>query len=143
MLVELGFISNSTDLGVLKKAEERDKIATRLCNAFKEYKAIYDGSLVLDVENEDSSSVPDTPAAKAPTVRYGIQIFAGSKKLDSRDKAFMGYTPFIQNTGKIYKYVIAVGENLQEVKGHLGEIRKKYPDAFVVKIEDGKASLLK
>ena len=45
----------------------------------------------------------------------------------------MGYTPFIQDTGKIYKYVIAVNESLPEVKFHLGEIRKKYPDAFIVK----------
>ena len=143
VLVELGFISNSTDLGVLKKAEERDKIATRLCKAFKEYKAVYDGSLVLDVENETEQQAPDASAAKVPSVRYGIQVFAGSKKLDSRDKAFMGYTPFIQYTGKIYKYVVAVSESLPDVKSKLGEIRKKYPDAFIVKIEDGKASLLK
>ena len=55
----------------------------------------------------------------------------------------MGYTPFVQNTGKIYKYIIAVGEDKSEVKSHLEEIRKKYPDAFPVKIENGKASLLK
>ena len=50
VLVELGFISNSTDLEKLKKETDRDKIATRLCTAFKKYKAKYDGTLSLDVE---------------------------------------------------------------------------------------------
>ncbi|MBO4743289.1 MAG: N-acetylmuramoyl-L-alanine amidase [Bacteroidales bacterium] len=148
VLVELGFISNSTDLTTLRSADNRDRIASRLCAAFKEYKAKYDGSLVLDVEVENNGTdqkeekvvKEDKPVKE---VKYGIQIFAGAKRLDSRDKAFMGYTPYVLDTGKILKYVIAVGENPDEVKSHLVEIRKKYPDAFLVKIENGKASLLK
>ena len=151
VLVELGFISNSTDLATLKSGEERDKLATRLFKAFKEYKAKYDGSMTLDVEVEKPDSAK-TAAAKdvqeeieqgESAVRYGIQIFAGSKLIPAKDKSFLGYTPFIQNTGKIYKYVIGVENELAETRSHLTEIRNKYPDAFLVKIQDGKATAVK
>ena len=146
VLVELGFISNATDLDALKKAEDRDALASRLCAAFKEYKSRYDASMVLGSETKERPASSGTGSAGADAssgVSYGIQIFAGSKRLSSGDKAFLGYKPFVQDTGKLYKYVIAVGDDLSEVRGHLSEIRKKYPDAFLVKITDGKAQAVK
>ena len=162
VLVELGFISNSTDLEALKKATERDKLATRLCKAFKKYKTRYDGSVALDVEVEtpagktadkpadkpaEKTKVEEKPAEKVKTeekpadkpaasgVRYGVQIFAGSGKINPKDKAFMGYTPVIIDTGKLYKYIIGVDSSIDKVKEILPAIREKYPDAFLVKID--------
>ena len=146
VLVELGFITNSTDLSVLKKSGERDKIAARLFNAFKEYKAKYDGSMALDVEVHpaEGAKVEEQKADVAgKKVEYGIQIFAGSKLLDSRDRSFMGYTPKIVKSGKLYKYVIGVEDTLPETKNHMPSIRKKYPDCFLVKIDGEKLSLVK
>lgn len=175
VLIELGFISNSNDLAVLKKDSDRDKLASRLCKAFKKYKAAYDGTMVLDVEVEEpAAGAKAEPAVKeepkkeevkkqepkkeevkkqeepkkqeqkdadASWTRYGIQIFAGSKKLSPGDKAFMGYEPFIYDNGKLYKYIIAVENDLAATRKHLPEIRKKYPDAFVVKIEKNGVSI--
>ena len=164
VLIELGFISNSSDLAVLKKDSERDKLATRLCNAFKKYKAAYDGTMVLDVEIEDQPAKAepekkdtmkeetkkeevrkeDAPEQAAVAgVRYGVQIFAGSARLGKKDKAFMGYEPFIYDTGKVFKYIICVGDDISAVRKKLPEIRKKYPDAFVVKIEADRVSIAK
>ena len=183
VLVEVGFISNSTDLTVLKSASERDKIADALCKAFKKYKQSYDRSVALDDEPEpavepapeataseapadkaDVKTVEKEPEAaadtandkaevkaeakeevreKAPVVRYGVQIFAGAAKLDPKDKAFLGYTPEIVSSGKIYKYVIAVSEDLATVKKEFAKIREKYNDAFLVRLEDEKVYLAK
>ena len=150
VLVELGFISNATDLSVLKNEENRDKLADCLCKAFKKYKESYDRSVSLDVEVEaptDGKPVQDKPAASGDKavsgVRYGVQIFAGSKKLDPRDKSFMGYTPAIVPAGKIYKYVIAVSDKVEDVKKDLPAIRKKYPDAFIVKLDGEKITVVK
>ena len=152
VLVELGFISNATDLGVLKNSSNRDKIATRLYNAFKEYKASYDGSLALDVEVESTGEkqAVDPPASDKPKTDvpdtdtvYGVQIFAGSKLLDAKDKVFMGYKPRIVKSGKLYKYIIAVEESAAGAKSHLSTIRKKYPDAFLVNISGDTVSLVK
>jgi N-acetylmuramoyl-L-alanine amidase len=163
VLVELGFISNATDLAALKSESNRDKIAARLCEAFKVYKDRYDMSMSLDdkapagsgtaakpaagekkaeeKKTEEKKAAQDKPATAS--VRYGIQIFAGSSKLSPKDKAFMGYEPVIVNVGKIYKYVIAVEDSAAKTKEHLSQVRKKYPDAFMVKIEGDKLSLYK
>lgn len=158
VLVELGFISNSTDLAALKSETNRDKIAARLCEAFKLYKEKYDLSMLLDdkpaadgsgnvqpskpaVEDKPAEDKPARPAP--PQVQYGIQIFAGSAKLSSKDKAFMGFEPLVVNAGKIYKYVIGVEDSVAKTREHLPKVRKKYPDAFLVKIENGTVSLYK
>ncbi|MBR5925595.1 MAG: N-acetylmuramoyl-L-alanine amidase, partial [Bacteroidales bacterium] len=47
VLVELGFISNANDLSILKQEKNRDELAVRLFEAFKESKTVYDGSLDL------------------------------------------------------------------------------------------------
>ena len=159
VLVELGFISNSTDLSVLKNENDRDKLAARLCDAFKKYKDAYDRSVMLDVEVEaparDGGTAPatvkdpaketakDTVKETAQAVRYGVQIFAGSKKLDANDKAFMGYKPLIMNSGKVYKYIIAVSSDLESAKQELPKIRKKYSDAFIVRVEGEKVIWVK
>lgn len=158
VLVELGFISNSTDLAALKNEANRDKIASRLCEAFKLYKEKYDLSMSLDdkpaadgsgnvqpakpaVEDKPAEEKPAGPAS--PQVQYGIQIFAGSAKLSSKDKAFMGYEPLVVNAGRIYKYVIGVEDSVAKTREHLPKVRKKYPDAFLVKIENGSVSFYK
>ena len=48
VLVELGFISNSTDLAALRKQSGRDNLAQRLFEAFRDYKKFYDESLRFD-----------------------------------------------------------------------------------------------
>ena len=167
VLVELGFISNSTDLGVLKNDSDRDKLAERLFRAFKKYKAQYDGSMILDVEVE-----PEQPAAKQAKpepkkevrqeepkkevkaddkaeqkaaagsgVRYGVQIFAGANRLNPKDKAFLGFEPFIYDGGQVFKYIIGIEDSLDATKAHLPKIREKYPNAFLVKIQDGQVSI--
>ena len=64
VLVELGFISNSTDLEILKDDAKRDKLADRLFRAFKKYKAAYDGSMALDVEIENPAGQVPEPEVK-------------------------------------------------------------------------------
>ncbi len=158
VLVELGFISNSTDLEALKNSSERDKLAARLCKAFKKYKTKYDGSVALDVEVEAPAAKPaDKPAEKpevkqevkpaekpaekakseaaASGVRYGVQIFAGSRKIDPKDKSFLGQTPVVIDTGKLFKYIIGVDPSIEKARENLTRIREKYPDAFLVKID--------
>ena len=43
VLLELGFISNATDLAALRQKNDRNKLAECVFQAFKEYKTIYEG----------------------------------------------------------------------------------------------------
>ena len=133
VLLELGFISNANDLAVLKSADDRDKIAERLFLAFKEYKAIYDGT--VEVSAPEGSRRPDTSTVseESDTV-YAVQIFAVGKKMDPKAREFLGYTPKIIPGTRLYKYCIGVSDTVEGARKNLPSIRKKYPDAFLVKI---------
>ena len=164
VLVELGFISNATDLKALGSETNRDKLASRLYDAFKEYKAAYDRSVTLDVEVEQAGAAADSgkeekqqevkqqekpkeeqkkEEEKTEDHRYGIQIFAGSKYIEPGDKAFMGYAPVIINTGTLYKYIIGIDYTEDGARARLPEIRKQYPDAFPVKFNGNTVTRLK
>ena len=142
VLLELGFISNSTDLTALRSQDEREKITERVFQAVREYKGIYDGT--VDVPAPEGGQ-------KAPVVRtdrqetasgavYAVQIFAVKRKMDPKAKEFMGYTPRIIQFGELYKYYIGISDSKATAKKNLTAIRKKYPDAFLVKIDGDQVS---
>ena len=132
VLVELGFISNQTDLAVLKQDAQRDKIADRLFEAFKEYKAVYDSSIDLGQNKTEEPKVPEQPPVT--TVRYGTQIFASSKNVDPKDPMFLGYEPVVVNIGSLNKYIIGISESEDEARKANVKIKDIYPGSFMVKL---------
>ena len=145
VLVELGFISNADDLACLSAKGGTQKFADCLFAAFLKYKESYDQSLGSEAEVAPVSeelpaaqqAAPEQPAeAGESAARYGVQIFAGTRgDISPRSSQFLGYEPLVVYNGRIYKYMIAVGADLESAKAALPEIRKKYKDCYVVKIE--------
>ena len=149
VLLELGFISNAADLKVLNSEKGRSQIASRLFTAFRKFKTKYDSSL-------DYSSTSIAPAGavsgKEPEaagmhtlfhgVMYGIQIMATSRDLPEDDRSFKGYKALEVKSGDIYKYIVEVSSSEQEPRAALKAVGRKFPGAFLVKIEDGKVSRL-
>ncbi len=168
VLVELGFISNAADLKVLTSASGREQIATRLFNAFSEFKRKYDGSLDYNVSREKAEapscdardgvsftgvhqgSQAGVPSGDGRTgtrtgvpsgeVRYGVQVLVSGKKLGSSDKAFKGYEASAYPSGNIYKYVIGECGSLSEARNFHARVKGRFPDSFVVKVMDGVVS---
>jgi N-acetylmuramoyl-L-alanine amidase len=146
VLVELGFISNSSDLAILKQKSRRDEIAGRLFDAFKAYKEVYDGSMnaapVAPVDKvgaagqSDSARAGSSQPEDASGELYGIQIFAVGRKVGEKEYDFLGYTPRIVRQGKLYKYYICVGTDSRKAASELPAVKKKYPDAFVARIPE-------
>ena len=72
MLLELGFISSPNDLTTLRNKDSREKLAERLCEAFCEYKKLYDESV-----GEGKSADSKTSAAAAasnPAVTEPVEV---------------------------------------------------------------------
>ncbi len=141
VLLELGFISNSADLKVLTSEKGRSQIASRLFSAFKKFKTKYDSSLDYSTgitKPAEASTSSGNAIAGLKTgdtgAEYGIQIMAGSRKLSERDKSFKGYRPRVVKSGNIYKYIICISESEAEAKSGLATVRKKFPEAFMVRI---------
>lgn len=141
VLVETAFLSNSNERQLLVSEKWQKEIAGRLFKAFKEYKSIYDGSV---------TTTPDIAAPAAETVQekteakeiirneeyYGIQIMGLGRLLDNGDKALKGLEvqPVKADDSNIYKYVYGVFGTKGEAAARLSDVRKKFPEAFVVKV---------
>lgn len=163
VLLELGFISNTADYNYLSTASGQEKVAQRLFEAFKTYKTNFDASMNVvsePIEAEPASEpepepeketspapVQETkPAVSSSEVHYGVQIMGLGRKLGAKDPALKGLSVKIvppSEGGKIYKYVAAWSETLPEAKSQLSAVRKKFPDAFLVKVEGTAVSRIK
>ena len=149
VLVELGFITNPEDLSVMRSEKGREGLADNLFRAFKSFKSVYDGSVhiqqpavevVPPQEDTARASEPEKAAPASEGPLYGVQVLATTKYLQPEDPFFAGYKPVVVQSGKIYKYVVGVSSSLKEVKKNYQSIQKKFPDNFIVLIEEGKTT---
>ena len=68
------------------------------------------------------------------------------RKLPAKDPALKGLSVEIvppAGGGKVYKYVAAWSDSLEGAKAQLATVRKKFPDAFLVKVEGNNVSRIK
>ena len=141
VLLEFGFITNADDLAILRSDEKIRTMVDRLFAAFAEYKTNYDKSVVIA---EPAAPAPKTedpkPAAGTGTssaVFYGTQVLASSRKMASGDKFFKGFETEAVRVGNLYKYVAGPDKDLAKARENYARIKKVFPDAFFVKVEDG------
>lgn len=147
VLLELGFITNSSDLAILKSQQGREDISNKLLAAFSVYKTYYDSS--IDAENQvmkaDAESPvlqlaveQKTPAADVGTY-YGIQIFGLRKILKAGDPAFKGLDvhSVVTPGSEVVRYVSGRWDSASKATENLSEVRRKFPDAYVVEVTDG------
>ena len=87
---------------------------------------------------------PAEPAPEAvfpaDSVTYGIQILVTSKALSASDPFFCGYKAVALKTGSLNKYVVETSASLSEVRQKMPEVQKKFPDCYLVKIQNGSTS---
>ena len=143
VLVECGFMSNPSDLATLRTPEGRDAIAQAVADAFTNYKKKYDG-VAARKEEAAATGTADAPAttpAPAPeTVRkdgvlYGTQVLATGKTMSPKDPFFAGYVPVEIKGTRLNKYVIGHSTDEAEARRLNKDIRKKFEDSFLVRIE--------
>lgn len=147
VLVELAFISNNNEYKYLSSKEGQEAIAERMFQAFKSYKTQYDMSLnitptepVQTVTAQPQPQVepqPQTPTQEAKYPYFSIQVMSGVKVIDSSDPVFKGlsvdrYRPISSNT---YKYIVGKYATRQEAQEDLPNVRKKFPEAFVIEVK--------
>lgn len=162
VLLELGFISNPGDLKVLSSTAGRIDIADKLLAAFSSFKTAYDASLnaqgpqttpsevpvdktePVKTESVKTESVKTEPAktepAKTETVPesyYGIQIMGLGRLLKNGDPAFKGLDVNAVKAAdsNIYKYVAGPYQDKDVALKMLQDVKRKFPEAFLVKVE--------
>ncbi len=153
VLIEVGFMTNPQDLAVLRSEVGRDQIAQNIYKAFRIYKARYDREEIADQVGNDVAAAADpvistgaegvAEKSPEPKVLYGVQVLVSSKDMAESDPFFAGYKPMKLPAGKLVKYVVGVSAKLQDVKKNYPAIQKKFPDSYIVKVEDGATSPVK
>ena len=152
VLVETAFLSNINERQLLISDKWQAEIAERLFKAFEEYKSIYDGSVT-------SSSFPAVPASVPQTVTtdvtdvpseaheeyFGIQIMGLGRLLKGGDPSLKGLVvnPVKASDSNIYKYIYGTYPTIDKAKSELVQVRKKFPEAFIVKVKGNKVSRAK
>lgn len=147
VLVETAFLSNPNERQLLISDKWQEEIAERLFKAFKEYKAVYDGSVTTSADAPSVSQVSEpqkaeskatAATAEVPDEYYGIQIMGLGRLIKNGDPSLKGLSvnPVKATDSNIYKYVYGTYATAEEVKADLASVRKKFPEAFVVKVKD-------
>ena len=83
-------------------------------------------------ENDQEAAVTQT-SADPDGIRFMVQFMALPEKISLNDKRFNGI-PKVNRyyEGGLWKYTAGGEKDLQSAKNILAEIKKRYPDAFVI-----------
>jgi hypothetical protein len=87
------------------------------------------------------ASESETASLAVDDTYYGIQVMAGSRELKCDDRAFKGHAVhWVKTDSGIYKYIIGKYSSNEEAKNALPDVKKDFPDAFVIKVKGNEVS---
>lgn len=133
VLIELGFISNQSDMNALTDKTCQQNIAGNIFKAFQAYKKKYDTELYTAGTAEGSTS--GNISSGSTDAGFGIQIMASGNLIDKKSKVFKGWSCKHIRIGNTYKYYIGPYRTRDDAAKDLPGIRKSFPEAFIITIE--------
>lgn len=163
VLVELDFICNPQSERFLASHSGQEKLASALFNAFSDYY----GSIPSAADPAKPENSGQTPADSGPdrqndsgnasnqekkhekeqatttdiddtSLHFRIQILAHDCPVDAGSAEFKGETEIESYTeDNLYKYTIGRYGSFAEARRDLPKLRKKFPQAFIIKMQNG------
>lgn len=164
VLVEVGFITNAEEEKFLASNAGQTEIAEGIFWALNEYKKRWEGNGELvpmetaannaatgdrmqfrsaatttskPVQQAKPKPTATATSAKKGNITYHVQILSASKPIPTNSKEFRGLKNVkYYRSGNSYRYYVGEGRSFKEMSGLLRDVKKKFPDAFVVKLID-------
>ncbi len=161
-LVELGYITTLSEKNYLVNSSNVDLMGRGIYQAFVAYKKAHDGKgattaeiadPVPQVEEPQNLAVPMEPVRTEEQVRpvertvdtnasdiiFKVQILSSGTKLKKSDKRLKGQkNADCYREGGLWKYTIGSSTNYNEIYQLSRQLRKKFPEAFIIAFRDGK-----
>lgn len=161
VLVELDFICNPTSEKFMASADGVDKMASSLFQAFDDYYSVVNGtggSLLGKGRGVQKAAKPkrqvvaaddsrreepvhevarDAARDAAGGIEYRVQVMANDRALPANSSRFKGETVSEYYDRGMYKYTVGHFKSRNEAVECMRRMRAKFPQAFVVKMEDG------
>jgi N-acetylmuramoyl-L-alanine amidase len=153
VLVELGYLSNSTEEAFLKSEKGQTYLASAIYRAIKEYKIDYEKENgvyeyrkeAVDSHNNSKNTVSDAKVNQntkvSPVVKkdnadliYRVQFYTSPKKLKLNDKRFKGLSDIVvyEHNG-VFKYTSGASDSYAGGEKHKKTVRNAgFKDAFTV-----------
>ncbi|MDE6459260.1 MAG: N-acetylmuramoyl-L-alanine amidase, partial [Paramuribaculum sp.] len=163
ILVELDFICNPEMERFMSSSAGKDKLATAIYNGFARYKILADKRagvvsapikiLTVPKETAPETIKEDVPETKPETaidstpksdngntpIIYKVQFYTSSTVLSSGSAKLKGIKNIdYYRDGGLIKYTTGEFSTEKEAEKKLREVRKSFPDAFIIKTRDGK-----
>ena len=144
VLVEIGFISHPDEERYIASERGQNEIAQAIAAAVSEYKKRWNKSFALAAPPAKSNNAavrPPPAAARPPANRttYHVQIFATSRLLKDNAREFKGLKGVeYYRSGSSYRYYVGTYASEREAARLLREVKAKFPEAFVVKLYNGR-----
>ena len=139
ILFEMGFISNPEEERFINQPASIAQMANALVNAFGAYthrQAFRAESREIKVDSVQSipnnQSIPGTP--RIPSTFYAIQVRASKTALAANDPDLKGLRCDTVHAGEWIKYYTAADEDRSKVTAQLAEIKKLFPDCWIIKV---------
>jgi N-acetylmuramoyl-L-alanine amidase len=150
ILVELGFITNSTEEAFLSSSSGQQALTKGIFEGFSSYYKQY-GAV------KTSSAKPKKATATAPAAKptqttaakpaqkttgssapvFKIQILTSDKQLAAKDKRLKGLRAEYYKEKGLYKYTHGSSENYNEIVALRKKIAPKFKEAFIIAFRDG------
>ena len=158
VLVELDFICNPTQERFLNSEEGKEKCAEAIFRAFNEYYTHIKpaGAMTTGLKQSVSEKKPASPATPAEEIQpdnklqdipqignssepsWHVQVFVTDVPLPASDKGLSQLeNPGYYMDGGSYKYYSGSFKTLKDAKKHLNAIKKSFPQAFIIKLQNG------
>lgn len=139
ILVELGFITNSKDEGVIASKEGQRKLAKGIFEGFSQYYRTYGKPKEKAVDPPAAVKKGSGKKAEADGEPvFKVQILASDKKLKKSDKRLKGVDAEYYKENGMYKYTCGNSNDYNEILKLKKELSKKFKEAFIVAFIDGK-----
>ena len=164
-LIELGFITTADEEQYLNKAENVDKIAQGIYQAFVTYRKKYDEGFTVpydpDMDTKASVNPVNKPQVEKPASKpqaeqpvnkpqtrktatgssrpvFKVQIIASSRSLRPGSGQFKGLTGVesYEENGMV-KYTYGASTDYNEIYRLRKSILDKFPEAFIIAFKDG------
>ena len=162
ILIEMGFLTNPTEEKFLSQEKNKAAIANAIYRAFVSYYSQVTGNKVdvpdvaltdnqssesntkiqthdnsnnnlSDNQSDTKANEQETTVTNSNEIRFKVQFMALPEKISLNDKRFNSI-PNVNRyyEGGLWKYTAGNETNLPSAKDVLAEVKKKYPDAFII-----------
>ena len=148
VLVETGFISNSSEEKYLMTDDGQSYIASAIYRAFKEYKNEIEknsSSQSSNIQNNHSNNASVKTTNQNHGITFRVQIKSSTAQINEGSAQLKGFKNVKEYNFKgIYKYYVGESNDFKEIIKIQTNVREKIPDAFVVAFKnDARISLTK